>query len=98
MSVDRVKRIQDVVGTFSWYVRAVNPTIVATISSITSRQATATEQLEKEVTQFLDYCATHPNAGVRFMASDMVLCLHSDASYLSEPRAKSRAAGHFYMG
>ena len=32
------------------------------------------------------------------MASDMVLCLHSDASYLSEPEGKSRAAGHFYLG
>ena len=48
--------------------------------------------------QFLDYCATHPNAGVRFVMSDMILALHSDASYLSEPDAKSRAAGHFYMG
>jgi hypothetical protein len=28
----------------------------------------------------------------------MILKIHSDASYLSEPRARSRAAGHFYMG
>ena len=47
---------------------------------------------------FLDYCATHPNAGVRFVASDMLLCLHSDASYLSEYGAKSRAGGHFFLG
>jgi len=45
----------------------------------------------------LDYCWTHPNAGVRFVASDMILALHSDASYLSEPDGKSRAAGHFYL-
>jgi hypothetical protein len=32
------------------------------------------------------------------MASDMILCLHSDASYLSEPDGRSRAAGHFYLG
>ena len=48
--------------------------------------------------QFLDYCATHPNAGVRFVASDMMLALHPDASYLSEPESKSRAAGHFFLG
>ena len=30
--------------------------------------------------------------------SDMILALHSGASYLSEPDEKSRAAGHFYMG
>ena len=28
----------------------------------------------------------------------MVLNLHSDASYLSEPKAKRRAGGHFWIG
>ena len=46
---------------------------------------------------FLDYCATHPNSGVRFVASDMILALHSDASYNSEPQSKIRAAGHYYL-
>ena len=27
----------------------------------------------------------------------MILAVHSDASYLSEPQAKSRAGGHFYL-
>ena len=27
----------------------------------------------------------------------MLLALHSDGSYLSEPNSKSRAAGHFYL-
>eukprot|EP00957_Ditylum_brightwellii_P150524 11461761-Ditylum_brightwellii.AAC.1 len=45
----------------------------------------------------LDYCHTHPNATLRFLASDMILTLHSNASYLSEKKARSRAAGHFYL-
>ena len=45
----------------------------------------------------MDYCSTHPDAVVRSMASEMILALHSDASYLSEPGAKSRAGGHFYF-
>ena len=28
----------------------------------------------------------------------MILQVHSDASYLSEPKARSRAAGHFFLG
>ena len=48
--------------------------------------------------QLLDYLATLPNAKVRFYASKMVLNVHSDASYLSEPGAKSRAAGVYLMG
>ena len=73
-----------VVGTFAYYSSAVDPTMAATMSSIASRQSSATEKLEEEVKQFLDYCATHPNAGVRFVASDMIMALHSDASYLSQ--------------
>ena len=93
-----IKRIQDVVGTFAWYSRAVYSTMAATMSYIASRQSEGTENMEKEVNQFLDYCATHPNDRVRFVASDMMLTLHSDASYLSEPESKSRAAGHFFLG
>ena len=59
------------------------------MSSIASRQSKGTENLKKEVKQFLEYCATHPNAGVRFVASDMMLALHSDASYLSDPYSKA---------
>ena len=32
-----------------------------------------------------------------FNASDMKLAVHSDASYLSEPKARSRAGGHFFL-
>ena len=39
----------------------------------------------------------HPNAIITYQASDMVLAGHSDASYLSETNAHSRAGGHFFM-
>ncbi len=68
-----------------------------TLRSIAGRQAQATEDLEKEVKHCMDYCSTHPDTVVRFMASEMILALRSDASYLSEPGAKSRAGGHFYL-
>ncbi len=32
-----------------------------------------------------------------FNASKMILGVHSDASYLSEPKARSRAGGHFFL-
>ena len=67
------------------------------LSSIAGRQAKATEKLEEEVKWFLDYCSTHPDATIRFMASDMKLALHSDGSHLSEADSKSKAAGHFYL-
>ena len=48
--------------------------------------------------QLLDYLATYPDAIVHFNASDMILKVHSDASYLSESDAQSQACGHFFMG
>ena len=98
ISAERIRKIQEVVGTFAWYSHTVDPTMAVMMSSIVSRQSRGTEDPEQAVKQFLNYCATHPNAGVRFVASDMILALHSDASYLLEPEAKSRAAGHFYLG
>ena len=46
----------------------------------------------------MDYLATHPNAMLQYYESAMVLNIHSDASYASERGAKSRAAGHYFIG
>ena len=81
-----------------YYARAVDCTILPAISSIASQQANATEETERRIKQLLDYLATLPNAKVRYYASKMVLNVHSDASYLSEPGAKSRAAGVYFLG
>ena len=45
-------------------------------------------------TQLLNYCATHPDAIVRYTASDMILHIVSDASYLSAPGARSFFLSH----
>jgi len=54
--------------------------------------------LEEGVNQFLDYCTKHINARVRFVSSNMIIGMHSDASYPSESEVKIRAAEHFYLG
>jgi hypothetical protein len=46
----------------------------------------------------LDYLATHPGATIRYHASDMILHIHSDASYLSVSNARSRIGGLFFLG
>jgi hypothetical protein len=47
--------------------------------------------------QFLDYAASQEDAIVTYQASNMRLAIHMDASYLSEPKAHSRAGGHMFM-
>jgi hypothetical protein len=46
----------------------------------------------------LDYLANHPDATIRYHASDMVLHTHSDASYLLVSNARSRLGGLFFLG
>jgi hypothetical protein len=71
--------------------------MLTALSSLASSQAKATKDTAKGVVQLLNYAATHPEAVIRFHASDMILHVKSDASYLSEPRAHSRVAGYHYL-
>jgi hypothetical protein len=72
--------------------------VLKALSSIAVEQMNATDKTMARCTQLLDYLSHNANAKVRFYASDMILNIHSDASYLSEAKARSRACGHFFMG
>jgi hypothetical protein len=71
--------------------------MLVVLSTIAAEQGAPTENTLHKVNQFLDYAATHPDAVVtyNYKASNMVLAIHSDASYLSELKAQSRAGGHY---
>ena len=45
----------------------------------------------------MDYLHTHPDAVIRFHASDMIIYIESDAAYLVLPQARSRVASIFYL-
>ena len=45
----------------------------------------------------MDYLHTHPNAVVRFHASDIILYIESDAAYLVLTQARSRVSSIFYL-
>ncbi len=93
-----IKEIQRIIGSISYYVQAVDITVVMALSSIASEQTRGTTNTMAKAKQLLDYLAMHPDATVRIRASDMILNVHSNASYLSELNAHSRACGHFFMG
>ena len=71
--------------------------MLTALSAIASEQANPTENTMKKVKQFLDYAASQEDAVVTYKASDMQLAIHSDASYLSEPKSRSRAGGHHFL-
>jgi hypothetical protein len=66
------------------------------LNDTTMEQTKATEKTQAATNQLLDYLVTLPDATIRYHASDMMLHIHSDASYLSVSNARSRLGGLFF--
>jgi hypothetical protein len=68
------------------------------LNDIATEQTKVTEKTQAATNQLSDYLATHPDAAIKYHASDMILHIHSDASYLSISNARSRLRGLFFLG
>jgi hypothetical protein len=90
--------IQKVIGSVLYYAREVDPAVLMPLNDIATEQTKATEKTQAATNQLLDYMATHPDAAIRYHASDMILYIHSNASYLSVLNARSRLGGLFFLG
>jgi hypothetical protein len=93
---EQQKYIQQVIGVLLYYGQAVDSTILVALSSLASAQADPTEYTMELIKWLLDYVATNPEAILTYKSSDMILAVHSDASYLSKANAHSRVGGHFF--
>ena len=96
LSVTRIKRLQSIIGSFLHYARAVDCTMLMPVNRLASMPTT--ENTEQCLDQFMHYASCLPNATITYYPSDMQLGIHSDASYLSEPRARSRVGGNSFLG
>ena len=94
---DETTYIQSATGSFLYYGRAIDHTILPALNEIASSQAQPTQTTKDKVQRLLDYANTFPNAYIRYYASDMVLHVDSDAAYLVAPKSKSRVAGYYYL-
>ena len=73
-----------------FYARGVDNTMLMGLNAI----AVAKKYGQRRT---LDAVKQHPDAKVTYEASDMVLHVHSDASYLSSPEGRSRAGGFHFL-
>jgi hypothetical protein len=89
--------MQDIDGTLLYYGQAVDPTILPAISASASQQSQGMEAVADACHQLLDYVATHPNAGIGYLSSNMILAIHTNASYLPKHNGCSWASAHFYL-
>jgi hypothetical protein len=92
-----ITQAQGILGTILYYAHSVDPTLIMPISTIASHLSTSTATTMDAGNHLLDYCSTKHHATIHYFASDMQLKIHSNASYLSEPKAKSRIGGYFFL-
>ena len=81
--------VQQIVGTFLYYARAIDNTIFPALDLLSASQSKPTASTNHDITQFLNYAATHPHATIRYNGSYTILHEHSDTSFLYEPNTKS---------
>ena len=87
--------VQQIVGVLLWYARGVDGTMLKAVNSVGSAQAKPTDNVLAAALYILHYGHTYPNASITYYASDMILSIDADASYLGETNSRSRAACTF---
>jgi hypothetical protein len=92
------KRIEQIVGVLLYYARALDPTMLLACNKISTKQANPTTETAEWAERLLLYANTYPNAKLIYRASDLILKGASDASYLGDDDAQSRAGGYWYLG
>ena len=90
------KILQKIVSKFLYYARAIDSTMLMSLNSLAAVQTKPKIETTKQITQFINYSATHPDAIIEYRKSGMILHIYSDASYISELEARSRAGGYFF--
>ena len=73
LSPEETKWVQSVVGTFLYYARALDPTLLPALNHIGTSQAQPTQSTKQQCQHIMDYVSTYPNAYIRYHASDMIL-------------------------
>ena len=76
----------------------IDMTILVTCNDLGLQQTKSTMETLNLASWLLDYLATYPNPSITYKASDMILWISSDSSYLSIPNARSRVGGFHFLG
>mmetsp|Transcript_8846 Transcript_8846/g.12587 ORF Transcript_8846/g.12587 Transcript_8846/m.12587 type:complete len:194 (+) Transcript_8846:562-1143(+) len=93
-----IKDIQAKIGTFLYYARAIDITILRALNNLSHTQNKSNQHTLKNLHHLMDYLFTKPNVCICYKASNMQLTADSDAAFLILPLAKSRVGGYFALG
>ena len=92
------KRLRKIVEKSLYYAGAINPTMLMAVNSLAVVQKKPTTETAKQISQLLNDSAAHRDEVTEYRRSGMIFHIYSDASYISEPEARSRASGYLFLG
>jgi hypothetical protein len=72
LSPKDVNRLQQRGGTLLYYAHAVDPALIILVNVLASEQTRAAAATAGKNIKLLNYCSTHPEAHLRYHASDMI--------------------------
>ena len=98
LTAAEITEVQEIVGCFLWYARVIDSTFLPAVNIIGSEMVNPTQHLLRQCERLLAYAAAYPDNVLVYRASDMVLEVQTDASYLSRSRSRSVAGGIGYLG
>ena len=94
---DGITKLQKIIGAVLYYSRDKDGTLMAILNELASAQSKGTQVTMQATKNVMDYCHTHSDATIIYFASQIQFHIHSDASYLSASKARSRVGGHFFL-
>ena len=80
---EQKRSIQQIIGTFLYYDRALECTILTDLNTLVEQQSSPTQNTVSEITHLLGYAATNPSSIIQYKSSYMILHIDSDSSYIS---------------
>ena len=93
----RRNKFRNLLGNSYGYARGVDGTLLTPLSAIAKKQSKPTVNTMTRSHQIMDCVATQESAVLTYRKIDMVLKVHSNASYLDKEEARSRAGGHHLL-
>ena len=89
--------VQQLCGTFLYYSIAVDQTMLVAFNAITTSQSHTITTTIQDIVWLLNYASTHPDATLHYHASNMILHVDRDVSYLCKECTCSWYGGFFLL-
>ena len=93
LSQKQTKFIQEITRMFFYYAQVADIIMLTTLSALAMEQTKPTTKILQHAKQFLNYATSNSDTTSTYHARNMLLAIHSNASYFSKPKSCRRVGG-----